>query len=192
MEQNIIFEINLNVLIESVLNCNLGIGDLANPIDASSFITNSGPEIPEYFLGETIVLTVSEEPVSMIAIKNHLSYTGNIAIVCSTIENVTKNSDYNSARTIQLMNDIFAIDTTTRSSSNVQQNSLLTNGAISLAPSDMTSCKLDIQSKINGECTIYIRYNVLFTVQSDSFTNENKTYYFTIDPLLKISSKNRP
>lgn len=207
------FSINLTTLTEAVEKCNLGLGDLASPINVNALIKSPAVDIPEYFSGETIIITLlsmaSLIPPSDLIPDSDINVEGTIKMVNSTIRNVTKKLNYGPDATIALMEKVFVINPPDNhsSASNVNIISLLPDGSICLAPFDPipvvpaipTSCEINIQSEPFSacdcknetcpDCTVYISYSIIFSLSGAAYETP---YYFIIDPLLKISSGNRP
>jgi len=192
-------EIDLYRLMEAINNCNLGQGDLANPINANTFILNPLHKIKQYYSGETIRMVLQQIPLLL---PSPIPLAG-IKMVSGTIQNVTKALKETAEKAIELMEKIFVVNPPllTASNPNIRPVALLPDGSICLKPSDSMTCEIGIRTEPFSECDcenetcldclVYISYGILFSVElleGDIPT----TYYFIIDPLLKISSGNRP
>lgn len=165
----IVCTIQIVSLIEAMNNCNMGLGTLSSPIVADAFISINTPDIAHFQNGEEIVIKIVTNEDDAL----------NPQIVCCTIKNVTKSPNLGATSTQNLISNVFVCD--------VEGVQLLADGSICIWPdASGTSSTIAIQDKKFP--AVFVAYSIVFSLNLKNTENGYETYYFIVDPLMKISS----
>ncbi len=166
----IVCSIQIASLNEAVNYCNMGVGTLSCPIVADAFININTPDIVSFFNGEEIVIKV------VTGVDDDALHP---QIICSSIKNVTKNPNLGATSTQDLISNVFVCD--------VKEVQLLADGSICIWP-DETGTSSTITIKDAYFPDVFVAYSIVFSLNLKNTENSYETYYFIVDPLMKISS----
>ena len=140
---DIVLNVQESLLIEAITNCNLGTGTISEPIKVDSFTTIEGSRLPSYKQGESINFKLVFE-------NDDFEPT----LVCCSLKNVTKNTDFNSVLTKGLYDSVFECGTTA---------SALEDGSLCVMPNGACSATLKVRNAAKREMKdFYFSYSVLF------------------------------
>ncbi|WP_394750817.1 hypothetical protein [Spongiimicrobium salis] len=174
-DKKITFLIHEQRLYEALLNCDLGVGTSSFPITIDGFVTINDPELYEFLPGETITMKFAEQQPNPVL---------DFQVVGCKLNNVGQ--DFNKAAIVQLdpWKGIFVEDTV--------HIKYLPDGSLFITPV-ADSCSISIPREEEPYAATresYICYSIIFS----AVVSQNKltrTYYFQIDPLIKITSGGR-
>ena len=175
--KKISFTVQGTRLLEAIKNTDLALGTSTEPIQIDSFVTISDPDLYEFTSGEEISfqLVKSTTPV----------YEDlDLDIVACRMYNISKEFNALIVTIPRPWVDVFDI-----SPKNVLE---LPDGSLTIAPVG-NKCPITVAENIDGGTfTTYVLYNVIFksTINVMELTGEteSRTFYFAIDPLIKVTS----
>lgn len=175
------FSVQTERLLDTLTNCDLGLGTSSFPIPIDSFVTINDPDLYVFHSGEKIIMKF---------ITDTQNEALDFQMVGCKINNIGQDFNKETASTIFPWEGIFITD--------VPNIIILPDSSLYISPIN-NECIIQVSNNnsylIEEQTTTYINYSIIFSAQIQIPTPVGspniiplRDYYFVIDPLIKVTS----
>ncbi|AXG69867.1 hypothetical protein KORDIASMS9_02095 [Kordia sp. SMS9] len=173
--KKISFTVQTKLLLEAIKYTDIALGTSAKPIPIDSFVSINDSELHEFLSGETIAFQLAP---------NNDSEDLELELVACNIHNVGQ--DFN--------NKFVTVPHPWKNILDVDKESILElpDGSLSIKPENGI-CSIEVSKGLDDKkLEAYLSYKVIFkttiSIKNRSGKEMLRTFYFVIDPLIKVTS----
>ena len=167
------FPINLKDIRAAVNDCYLGLGTPYQPILADSFVSLGDNQFPEIPAEAEITIKLHPEK------KDNPQYIlSNPKLVCCKVKNVGRVFNDHDLIAKDYWNSIFDCDS--------EHIYCAPEGTLYISPDKKDRCSITTRKKFHDS---FVAYSIIFSLIIDHKDNFKRRYYFILDPVMKIRSR---